>query len=200
MPDANVPDITEKEIPIYKTWAYERILRMNMVKQADVLLLPLWYSNEWSDEDKRANYEYYEPRTIHESSFSPSIHQILAAELGKEEQAYEFFKYMARLDLDDYNKNTAQGLHMTPKAGTWMCMTYGFAGMRTDEEVLKFSPTIPKQWDEYSFRIKKDGSVIEVKVNKDYAEFKTIEGADVGIFVYNKKYSINSDGIRVKTA
>lgn len=200
MPEVDVQAIGPDEIPIYKHWAYERIFRTSMVKQADVLLLPVWFAREWTLRAKRANYEFYEPRTIHESSFSPSIHQILAAELGKADQAYEFFQYMVRLDLDDYNRNTAQGLHMTPKSGSWMCMTYGFGGMRTDRPVLAFAPTLPDRWKGYRFRVVHRGTRLEVKVTSQEATFRAVEGPNLPIQVYGKAVEATPQGATLPLA
>ncbi len=197
LPTVDVRAIGEDQIPLYNNWAYERILRSRMVKQADVLLLPVWYAHEWSHDAKKANYDYYEPITIHESSFSPSIHQILAAELGYKKDADEFFRLMARLDLDDYNKNTAQGLHMTPKSGTWMCMVYGYGGMRTDTEPITFAPSIPEAWQRYRFRITCRGSLLQVTVTQSEAEFVVIRGDEIPVKIYEKEYTLGSQAISV---
>ncbi len=197
LPEVDVQAIGPDEVPIYNTWAYERILRTSMVKQADVLLLPVWFAHEWTYEEKRANYDFYEPRTIHESSFSPSIHMVLAAELGRKEQADEFFRYMVRLDLDNYHRNTAQGLHMTPKSGSWMCVTYGYAGMRTDRAVLSFLPTIPDDWSAYRFRIVYRGAVVEVRVDRQGATFRVVRGPDVPAEVYGEPVTVTRAGVRL---
>jgi maltose phosphorylase len=101
-----------------------------MVKQPDVLNLMYFFSQDYALEEKLANYEFYEARTIHESSLSPSRHSILALEIGKLEDAYTFFG--ARMDLDNYNRNTEQGLHVTSAAGVWASMVFGYGGMRAD--------------------------------------------------------------------
>ena len=113
LPHVEVADIPPEEIPVYKNWAYIRIFRKNMIKQPDVLNHLFFFSEDFTTEEKKANYGFYEARTIHESSLSPSLHSILALELGKTEQAYQFFTYAARLDLDNYNRNTEQGQHAT---------------------------------------------------------------------------------------
>jgi maltose phosphorylase len=84
-----------------------------MIKQSDFLLLPFFFSEDYSIEEKKANFKYYEAKCIHESSLSPDIHSIIASELGKDEMAITFFNYMARLDLDNFNKNTDHELHVT---------------------------------------------------------------------------------------
>ena len=186
-----------EQIPVYTHWAYIKIFRHNMVKQPDVLNLMYFFSQDYTLEEKRANYEFYEARTIHESSLSPSLHAILAAELGKLDEAYTFFAYGARMDLDNYNRNTDQGLHVTSAAGVWASMIFGFGGMRTDGDVLSFQPTLPVQWKSYRFRVCYQGAVIEVRVNSEQVQFQVISGPAVKIQVYGKNYALNAKGITI---
>jgi maltose phosphorylase len=192
LPHVDLQHFPVEQIPIYTHWAYIKIFRHNMVKQPDVLNLMYFFSQDYSLEEKRANYEYYETRTIHESSLSPSLHAILAAELGKLEEAYTFFSYGARMDLDNYNRNTDQGLHVTSAAGVWASMVFGFGGMRTDGDVLIFQPTIPDQWKAYRFRVYYQGALIEIRVDCEKADFQVIRGPNVTVRVYGKDYTINA--------
>ena len=91
--------------------------------------------------------------TVHESSLSPHIHSILAARIGKVEKAYQLFLHATRLDLDDYNNEADQGLHITSMPGSWLAIVRGFAGMQVLKETLCFSPVIPQKWDSYSFKV-----------------------------------------------
>jgi maltose phosphorylase len=95
------------------------------------------------------------------------VHSILAAKLGDEKRAYEFYLRTARLDLDDYNNDTRDGLHITSMAGTWMSIVKGFAGMRVKDGELTFKPFLPENWDSFSFKIRFRGEVKQVTVNKD---------------------------------
>jgi maltose phosphorylase len=139
LPHVDLEHFPPDQIPIYKNWAYVKIFRYDMVKQPDALNLMYFFSQDYTLEEKLANYEFYEARTIHESSLSPSLHSILALEVGKLEDAYTFFSYGARMDLDNYNRNTEQGLHVTSAAGVWASMVFGYGGMRTDGDVLIFA-------------------------------------------------------------
>jgi maltose phosphorylase len=195
LPHVDLQHFPPEQIPVYKNWAYIKIFRHNMVKQPDVLNLMYFYSQDYPLEEKRANYEFYEARTIHESSLSPSLHAILAAELGKLDEAYTFFSYGARMDLDDYNRNTEQGLHVTSAAGVWASMIFGFGGMRTDGDLLSFSPTLPAQWKSYRFRVCYRGAVIEVRVKGGQVEFQVISGPAVNIQIYRKSYLLDAKGI-----
>ena len=198
LPHVDLQQLSVDQIPIYKNWAYIKIFRHDMVKQPDVLNLMYFFSQDYTMEEKRANYEFYEARTIHESSLSPSLHAILATELEKMDEAYNFFAYGARLDLDNYNRNTDQGLHVTSAAGVWASMIFGFGGMRTDGDVLIFNPSLPSQWNSYRFRVYYQGALLEVWVSRERVEFRAISGPSVMIKVYGENYKIDAKGITVK--
>jgi maltose phosphorylase len=195
LPHVDLQHFPPAQIPVYKHWAYVKIFRHNMVKQPDVLNLMYFFSQDYTLEEKRANYEFYEARTIHESSLSPSLHAILAAELGKMDEAYTFFSYGARMDLDNYNRNTDQGLHVTSAAGVWASMIYGFGGMQSDGEVLSFHPTLPPQWKSYRFRVCYKEAILEIRVDHKKAEFKVVRGPAVLVQVYGKEYLLDHDGM-----
>ncbi|EKD88348.1 MAG: Kojibiose phosphorylase [uncultured bacterium] len=198
LPHVDIQKMSIDQIPIYKNWAYVKIFRHNMIKQPDVLNLMYFYSQDYTLEEKRANYEFYEARTIHESSLSPSLHAILAAELGKMDEAYKFFAYGARLDLDDYNRNTEQGLHVTSAAGVWASMIFGFGGMRTDGDVLIFNPTIPGQWKSYRFRVYYQGAKIQVIVDQENIHFQVINGPSVTISIYETNHTLSTERLALK--
>jgi maltose phosphorylase len=185
------------QVPIYKNWAYIRIFRLDMLKQPDFLNLPYFFSQDFTFEEKRKNYEFYEARTSHESSLSPSLHAILAAELGKSQEAYDFLAYAARLDLDNYNRNTEQGIHSSSAAGVWASMVSGFGGLRTDAETLILNPSIPAQWKAYSFKIFYAGTLISVEVSGATARFKLMEGKEVEVNIYGQPRLITPEGLEL---
>ena len=169
-----------------------------MIKQPDVLMFQFLYNQQFSSACKKANYEYYEPRTIHESSLSPSIHSILAAELQKHKEAFDFFGFATRMDLDNYNRNTNEGLHTTSIAAAWVNIVYGFGGMRSDGDILLFKPSIPAAWKSYTFRVEYKGAILCIKVSKESAEFKTLNGKTAHIRIYDKDYDVDGNGVTVE--
>jgi maltose phosphorylase len=200
LPHVDLDHFPPDQIPIYKHWAYVKIFRHDMVKQPDVLNLMYFFSQDYSPEEKLANYEFYEARTIHESSLSPSLHAILAVELGKLDDGYTFFTYGARMDLDNYNRNTDQGLHVTSAAGVWASMVFGFGGMRTDGPVLILQPALPAQWRSYRFRVWYREALLEVAVNRDEVTVRSVSGGPVTVRVYGSDYEIDGGGIKVGLA
>ncbi|MGC6768374.1 glycoside hydrolase family 65 protein [Enterococcus sp. LJL51] len=190
LPHIDIQKIPVTDFPLYSHWSYDRIYRNDMIKQPDVLMFQFLYNQQFSKESKRVNYEYYEPRTIHESSLSPSIHSVLAAELGKFDEAFDFFSFATRMDLDNYNRNTNEGLHTTSIAAAWMNIVYGFGGLRSDGSQLVLNPILPVQWTGYSFRIQYNGSIIEVAVADKQATLRTVAGKPVTMTVYGQERTI----------
>ncbi len=198
MPNLDLDAIDPADFPLIKHWCYYRVFRWDMIKQPDTLLALFLYSHDYTMAEKLANYEYYEPRCIHESSLSPAIHSMLAAEVGKAREASSYWSHAARLDLDDYNRNTNAGLHTTSMAATWMNVIYGFGGMRSDGARLSFDPNMPTMWKAFSFKILYRGSVLEVSVSKKGASFRVTEGKAVTVDIYGKATKVGAEPVAVQ--
>lgn len=194
LPHIDVDSIPTSDFPLYSHWSYDRIYRTDMIKQPAVLMLMFLYGNDFPESVKRANYEYYEPRTIHESSLSPSIHSILAAELGKRAEAADFFGFATRMDLDNYNRNSGEGLHAASIAAAWMNIVYGFGGMRSDGEELAFSPSLPEGWKGYEFSVLYKGARIKVGISGTSASLSVADGDEgVEVLVYGARRRLGKD-------
>ena len=188
-----VQDIPTNERPINQHWSWDRILRSCYIKQSDVLLgLYLYYTN-FDKEFIRRNFDFYEPRTVHESSLSPYLHSILASRVGYVDKAYNLFLHAIRLDLDDYNNELEQGLHITSMAGGWLAIVRGFAGMQVLEGLMSFSPTIPQKWNSYTFKINFRGRTLQLCINKRNIEVRLIKGPSLKIKVYEKEYILEEN-------
>ena len=148
-----VEDLNPAERPINQHWSWDRILRSPYIKQADVLQGMYFFEDHFDLDTLRRNFDFYEPFTVHESSLSPCVHAIIASKLNKNDQAYAFYLRTSRLDLDDYNAEVEEGLHITSMAGTWMSIVEGFAGMRVKEGQLSFQPNLPEAWEGLRFKI-----------------------------------------------
>ena len=168
-----------------------------MIKQPDVLMFMFLHNGSFSREDKLANYLFYEPRTIHESSLSPSVHSILAIELGRYEEAYAFFEYATRIDLDDYNRNTREGLHTTALAAAWMNIVYGYAGLRSDGPRLSLNPVLPTQWASLEFGLRVRDSIIRVCMTRESTLLKTISGPPQLLTVWGADHEVGPGGVRL---
>ncbi|WP_179393986.1 glycoside hydrolase family 65 protein [Lacticaseibacillus absianus] len=190
LPHVDVDQIPISDFPLYDHWSYDRLFRNDMIKQPDVLMFQFLYSTDFSLRSKRLNYEYYTPRTIHESSLSPSIHSIMAQELHKPDDAYKFFQFATRMDLDNYNRNTRDGLHTTSIAAAWLNIVYGFGGLRSDGPLLTLAPGLPAQWQRYAFRINYRGANIAVTV--DRTQVTLTATAPVTLKVYDQVQTVTT--------
>jgi maltose phosphorylase len=177
------------ERPLNQHWSWDRILRSVFIKQADVLQGMYFFEDHFDQETLRDNFLYYEPRTVHESSLSPCVHAVLAAKLGMDNKAYEMYLRTARLDLDDYNHEADEGLHITSMAGTWMAVVEGFGGKRIRDGKLCFDPILPKQWQSYRFHIVYRKVMLGVMVNHTQVVLHNHSEADLTVVVYGKEYT-----------
>jgi len=192
-----VKDLPASERPLNQKWSWDRILRSCFIKQADVLQGMYFFEDQFDLEDIRRNFDFYEPRTVHESSLSPCIHSILAAKLNDEARAYEFYLRTARLDLDDYNNDTDDGLHITSMAGTWMSIVQGFAGMRIKNNQLYFQPFLPEQWKSFTFNIGFRGKILSIRISKGEMEIENTSSEVLDVQVGDANYSIPGNSSQI---
>ncbi|MDT1940190.1 MULTISPECIES: glycoside hydrolase family 65 protein [Carnobacterium] len=181
-----VSQLAKTDLPINQNWSWDKILRSCFIKQADVLQGIYFFNNQFTKAEKQRNFDFYEPMTVHESSLSPSVHAILAAELEMSEKAVELYARTARLDLDNYNNDTEDGLHITSMTGSWLTIVEGFAGMRTFADTLSFKPFVPADWDYYRFHINYRGRLIFIEVNQTETSLTLISGEPLTLNLYDK--------------
>ena len=178
-----VAELDRAERPLNQKWSWDRILRSPYIKQADTLQGFYFFEDHFSMEELERHFDFYEPFTVHESSLSPCVHSIQASRLNRMEKAYEFYLRTSRLDLDDYNREVEEGLHITSMAGTWMSIVEGFGGMRVIDDKLNFFPRIPKQWKSYSFKINFRSRILKVTVSGDGCSFHLDANEEMSIRV-----------------
>lgn len=182
-----VAELDPSERPINQKWSWDRILRSPYIKQADVLQGMYLFEEDFSKEELERHFDFYEPFTVHESSLSPCVHSIIASSLGKIDMAYNFYLRTSRLDLDDYNKEVEEGLHITSMAGTWMSIVEGFGGMRVRDDKLCFDPQIPKEWKSYSFKVNFRNRILKVTITEDATTFVLDANEEMSIRLNGKK-------------
>lgn len=185
-----VRDLDPAERPLNQHWSWDRILRSVFIKQADVLQGIYFFEEEFEEETIRRNFDFYEPRCVHESSLSASIHSVLAARLHDTENAYTLYLRTARLDLDDYNREVKDGLHITSMAGTWLAIVEGFGGMRIRNDRVCFNPLIPTAWSSYSFIIRYRNNPLRVEVNGSAVKVVNLSQAVIPLEVYGEKITL----------
>ncbi len=192
-----VADLPKDQRPLNQNWSWDRILRSVFIKQADVLQGLYFFEDEFDTETIRRNFDFYEPRTVHESSLSPCVHAILASTLGYHQKAYEMYLQTARLDLDNYNNDTQDGLHITSMAGTWLAVVKGFGGMRIQQNQLHLNPTCPDQWQAYSFKINFRDHLLKINVSKTQIEIYNQSKTSLTIRVFGNEVTIDAKSKKI---
>jgi maltose phosphorylase len=183
--------IPADERPINQHWSWDRILRSCYIKQGDVMQGLYFFDHKHDTETIKRNFDYYEPMTVHESSLSASIHSILASRIGNIRKAYELYLRTSRLDLDDYNKEVCDGLHITSMAGSWLAIVEGFGGMRILENKIKLTPLIPEEWKSYSFHARFRGILFEVKISANETLVRNLSDKKLELVIGEKEYSVS---------
>ncbi|GAA4278451.1 glycoside hydrolase family 65 protein [Aquimarina mytili] len=190
-----VADLDTSQRPINQKWSWDRILRSPYIKQADTLQGFYMFEDQFTKEELERHFDFYEPFTVHESSLSPCVHSIQAATLDRMDQAYTFYLRTSRLDLDDYNKEVEEGLHITSMAGTWMSIVEGFGGLRIKNDRLSFTPKIPKEWKGYSFNVNFRNQILKVNVSQQGTSFNLEGDKDLVIYVDGKEFNISPNSL-----
>ncbi len=185
-----VNDLDPSVLPLNQHWSWDRILRSCFIKQADVLQGLYFFEDHFDTETVKRNFAFYEPRTVHESSLSACVHSILASRVGYLDKAYELYLRTSRLDLDDYNKEVSEGLHITSMAGTWLALVEGFAGMKIREKNLYLEPRIPEQWDSYAFMIRFQGHSLQFHISRKEILIEQQGEVPLPVHIYGNKHLI----------
>jgi len=190
-------EINPAERPISQHWSWDRILRSPYIKQADVLQSLFWFEERYDTDFIARHFDFYEPLTVHESSLSSCVHTVLAAKIGRPDKAYEMYLRTSRLDLDDYNNDTCDGLHITSMGGTWMAVVMGFGGMRVSDGKLSFNPILPDGWSGYSFMIRFRGALLNVEINKGNVQVSNLSNVPVTVIIKGSEISIDGQGKQI---
>jgi len=177
------------------------IYRFQVIKQADVVLAMFLQGDQFTDDEKRRNFEYYDPITTGDSSLSACVQAIIAAEVGYDQAALDYFVDAVYTDLADLHKNTVDGVHVASAAGVWGALVHGFAGLSDHGGLLKFEPRLPQSWDGITFRITVRGCRLRATVNHSSISLVVEEGDDpIRLMVSGATYDISSEPITVPLA
>ncbi|WP_432558592.1 glycoside hydrolase family 65 protein [Granulicoccus sp. GXG6511] len=166
------------------------LYRFQVLKQADVVVAMFLQGDDFTLEEKRANFEYYDPITTGDSTLSAVVQSIVAAETGYPELALRYFYSGLFVDLDDRHRNTADGVHVASTGGVWSALAYGFGGMRDHDGHITFDPRLPKSWSELKFRIRLRDSRLHVRVTPGQLRLEVVSGAAVTVGVRGEQVTV----------
>lgn len=176
---------------IMKDYSLDQIQNIQVCKQADCLVLFYLMEDRFTPEVKKASWDYYVERTLHDSSLSLSTHAVQAADMGDDEMAYDLFRKAAAIDLGPYMGTSDAGIHAASFGGTWQCVVYGFGGVRMLNGKLRINPRLPKNWDALSFTLYWKGQKLGVTVTKEDVRVQNLTGTkEVTISVNGKEICV----------
>lgn len=157
---------------MFMDFSLSQVNKMQVSKQASVVMLMYLLEHKFSKEIKKANFDYYEARTLHDSSLSLSTHAIVASDMDELELSYKLFQKAIEIDLGPNMKSSDHGIHGASIGGIWQIMINGFAGFRLIDGVLRIEPKLPETMDEISFNIFWKGESVHCQIMKNKAFLK----------------------------
>ena len=168
--DYPLPNEERFKAPLSRLFDWEQINRLKVIKQADVLMLPVLFPDAFAPDVVEANYRYYEPLTDHGSSLSPAVHAAIAARLGLREDAERYWKQALWLDLTNAMDNSALGIHPAAMGGAWQALVFGFLGVQFTDcgpvPDARAAARLPRGWDGVELTLAYRGSRHKVKVTR----------------------------------
>ncbi len=180
---------------IYKDYNQEQITKIQVSKQADVMVLFLLLEDLFPHQVKLSSWDYYEPRCLHDSSLSLSTHSVLACDIGDPELGYEMFRKTCLIDLDNANPHSSDaGIHAASYGGLWQCVVQGFGGLRMLGGKLRISPNLPKAWNKLNYTILWKGQKLSVTATADSVEIVNETGtAPITVEVWGQEHIFTND-------
>jgi alpha,alpha-trehalose phosphorylase len=166
------------------------IYRHQVIKQADVVLAMFLLGNEFTEEQKRRNFDYYDPITTGDSSLSACMQCIVAAEIGDEASALQYFDYALMMDLADVAGNVSDGVHVASAGGTWQALVFGFGGMRDNGGLLSFQPHLPRGWRTLEFSIRYRDRQLRLALGHHEERYLLDEGDPIEITVRGEPHRL----------
>jgi alpha,alpha-trehalose phosphorylase len=167
-----------------------------VIKQADIVLAMFLLGDEFPEDAKRRNFNYYDPLTTGDSSLSACIQSIVAAEIGYMDKAMEYGRYAVLMDLADVGQNVSDGCHIASMGGTWMVLVYGFAGMRDYDGHLSFRPRLPKELKALRFPLSVKGRTLDVAIERESATYTLHAGPGLVIRHWDEQVTL-AEGVPI---
>ena len=178
----DIENIPLNKLPLLTNLHPLNLWRYQVCKQADIILLMFLQSQEFTPEMRKKVFDFYEPKTIHDSSLSAGIHSIVACDIGYQDEAYQYLKQSCRMDLDNVNRNTYFGIHAACMGTSWMMVANGYGGLRVYNNMLHFNPFCAKEWESLSFKITFKGSTLKTTVSKDEVIYELVSGPKLDFY------------------
>ncbi len=191
---------TAKDIgTMFNEYSLDQVNEIQVSKQADTLVLFYLLEDLFPTDIKSKNFDYYEARTLHDSSLSYSTHSILANDIGRTDMAYDFFKKAATIDLGDNPKSSDHGIHAASIGGIYQCIVNGFGGVRLVGDKLRITPKLPDNWDKLSYFLYWHGTRLKITIDKTTLIVDNISGDAISFVSFDKEYTVDQGGSQTVT-
>lgn len=184
---ANVPD---DKYPLLKHFHPLVIYRHQVLKQADVTLALFLLRAQFTKAQVTKNFDYYDPRTTGDSSLSACIQGAVAAQIGKNDQAVDYFKQALFLDLCNTHENTSDGAHIASTGGVWACFVHGFAGLIERGDCIEFRPNLPEGLPAAQFNLQRQGCILNIKLDHKGLDFTVLSGHAVSLLIGHERHTL----------
>ena len=186
---------------ILEDYSWEDVVHSQVLKQADVVMLLYLAGDDFSRETKKANWDYYEPITLHDSSLSAGMHAIVAADMDDVEKSYEYFQESIRIDLGENMQSCNEGLHAASYGGNWQAVVNGFSGVRIiGDGILRINPLLPKEWNSLKYNLTWRGTKCSIEITKSELRLKPLSSIEepFSVEVSSKRYLLDSsEGLKI---
>ncbi|MCX7710785.1 MAG: hypothetical protein N2484_13180 [Clostridia bacterium] len=189
----DIAGLKDNDKALYRKICFDRLQRLRILKQADVLLLMHLLPTRFTQEEMMNAWNFYEPITVHDSSLSYGTHAAVAARLGLMKDAYHYFTKSVNLDLGNLMDNTGkEGIHFAALGASWQAVVNGFAGIMPENGELKLSPMLPEQWKELNFKLLYKGNLIKFRLFHNKLRIILEDGIseEVSLWIRDKKITI----------
>ena len=164
------------------------IYRHQVIKQADVVLALFLLGDEFDAAAKRADYEYYDRLTSGDSSLSACVQSIIAAEVGDEDDALEYFRRALLMDLADVAGDATEGVHIASAAGVWQALVFGFGGVRDFDGELSITPRLPAAWASLAFSLRVGDRQLRVRLAQDAETYELEQGSSIALTIRDEPH------------
>lgn len=178
---------------IFKDYNLHQVNNIQVSKQADIMILFYLLEDKFDLATKKANWNYYEPKTLHDSSLSLSTHCILASDMNDEKLAYGLFRKATEIDLGPNMKTSDHGIHAASLGGIWQCIVNGFAGVRMLGGKLRIDPKLPTSWNKIAFPLNWHGENLKITIDKNTLMVEKLSKGQekINFTVYGKEYLLD---------
>ncbi len=162
--------------PVQEHHHYAEFYRRQVLKQADLVLALWWCRHEFTPEQVARDLEYYEARTVRDSSLSAAVQAVVCAQAGHPDLALRYLREAALVDLRDVQEGTAKGLHLASVAGAWLALVAGLGGLREDADELEIAPLLPSSLSRTAYRVTWRGRLLGVETTREGTAVTLLRG------------------------